>query len=181
MFIVVSILVVANSVGFLIIGLDYAILLGAIAAIMNFIPYYGTIIGYSFPFLYALFVMDTPSYAFLVAIQFTIVQFSENNILTPNIVGSHVNINPFMIILAITLGGVVWGVPGMFIAVPVITVLRVLGENIDELSPLGFLLGQSGTEEHAINTHKIQRFFRFSRISAKRKLNRMKKNRRQNA
>ena len=173
-FIVVGILVVVNSVGFLIIGLDYAILLGAIAALMNFIPYYGTIIGYSFPFLYGMFVMDTPQYAFWVLIQFIIIQFSENNILTPNIVGLHVNINPFMIILAITLGGVIWGVPGMFIAVPVITVLRVLGENIDRLSPLGYLLGQSGTEQHALNTRKIQRFFRFSRITARRKLHRMR-------
>lgn len=173
-FIVVSILVVVNSVGFLIIGLDYAILLGTIAAVMNFIPYYGTIIGYSFPFMFALLMMDSPSYAFWVVFQFIIVQFSENNILTPNIVGSHVNINPFMIILAITLGGVVWGVPGMFIAVPVVTVLRVLGENIEELSPLGFLLGQSGTEEHAISTRKIQRFFRFSRIKAKRRLKKIK-------
>lgn len=175
-FIVVSILVIVNSVGFLIIGLDYAILLGTIAAIMNFIPYYGTIIGYSFPFLFALLMMESPSYAFWVVIQFIIVQFSENNILTPNIVGSHVNINPFMIILAITLGGVVWGVPGMFIAVPMITVVRVLGENVEELSPIGFLLGQSGTEEHSINTRKIQRYFRFSRIKAKRRLKRYKKN-----
>jgi predicted PurR-regulated permease PerM len=173
-FIVVSILVIVNSLGFLIIGLDYAILLGVIAAVMNFIPYYGTIIGYSFPFLFALLMMDSPSYAFWVVIQFIIVQFSENNILTPNIVGSHVNINPFMIILAITLGGVIWGVPGMFIAVPVVTVVRVLGENIDELSPLGYLLGQSGTEEHSINTRKIQRYFRFSRIKAKRRIKKSK-------
>ena len=114
--------------------------------------------------------MDSPSYSFMVVMQFIVVQFSENNILTPNIVGSHVNINPFMIILAITLGGVIWGIPGMFIAVPVVTVMRVLGENIDELSPFGFLLGQSGTEEHAINTQKVQRYFRFSKISARRKL-----------
>lgn len=160
-FIVVSILVVINSTGFLIIGLDYPILLGSLAAIMNFIPYYGTIIGYSFPFLYAFLVMDSPAFAFWVFIQFVIVQFTENNILTPNIVGLHVEINPFMIILAITLGGVVWGLPGMFIAVPVVTVLRVLGENIEGLNPLGFLLGQKGTEEHAISTKNIQRMFRY--------------------
>ena len=81
-----------------------------------------------------------------------------------------------MIILGITLGGVVWGIPGMFIAVPVVTVMRVLGENIDELKPLGFLLGQSGTEEHAINTKKIQRIFKFSRIKARRKFRKQKKN-----
>lgn len=162
-FIVVSMLVVINSMGFLIIGLKYPLLLGFMAAIMNFIPYYGTIIGYSFPFLYAFLVMDSPSFAFWVFIQFVIVQFSENNLLTPNIVGLHVEINPFMIILAITLGGVIWGLPGMFIAVPVVTVLRVLGENIEELSPLGFLLGQKGTEEHAINKRKLQRFIRFKK------------------
>lgn len=162
-FVVVSILIFVNSIGFLIIGLDYAILLGAIAALLNFIPYYGTIFGYSFPFFFALFTMESPSFAFWVAIQFIIVQFSENNILTPNIVGLHVNINPFMIILAITLGGVIWGVSGMFIAVPLITVLRVLGENIDELSPMGFLLGQSGTEEHALNSDKVKKLFRIKR------------------
>jgi len=158
-FIVVTILVFVNTAGFLIIGLDYAFLLGAIAAIMNFIPYYGTIIGYSFPFLFAVFVMDSPSYAFWVVIQFIIVQFSENNILTPNIVGLHVNINPFMIILAITFGGVLWGLPGMFIAVPAVTVLRVLGENIDDLKPLGYLLGQSGTEKHSLSSEKLKRLF----------------------
>lgn len=165
-FIVVSILVIVNSIGFLIIGLKYSILLGSLAAIMNFIPYYGTIIGYSFPFLFAIVVMDSPAYAFWVFIQFMIVQFSENNILTPNIVGLHVNINPFMIILAITLGGFIWGLPGMFIAVPVVTVLRVLGENIDELRPMGYLLGQSGTEEHALSSEKLHRLFRFTRLQA---------------
>jgi hypothetical protein len=49
----------------------------------------------------------------------------------------------------------------MFIAVPVVTALRVLGENIDKLSPLGFLLGQKGTEEHSISRKKLQRFFSF--------------------
>jgi predicted PurR-regulated permease PerM len=162
-FIVVSILIFVNSIGFLIIGLDYAILLGVIAALLNFIPYYGTILGYSFPFFFALFAMESPSFAFWVAVQFVIVQFSENNILTPNIVGLHVNINPFMIILAITLGGVIWGVSGMFIAVPLVTVLRVLGENIEELSPVGFLLGQSGTEEHALSSRHFKKFFPFNR------------------
>jgi len=162
-FIVVSILVVINSTGFLIIGLDYPILLGALAAIMNFIPYYGTIIGYSFPFLFAFLVMDSPAYAFWVFIQFLIVQFTENNLLTPNIVGLHVEINPFMIILAITFGGVVWGIPGMFIAVPVVTVIRVLGENIEGLSPLAYLLGQKGAEEHSISKKNLQRYFSIKR------------------
>lgn len=159
-FIVVAILVVVNSAGFLIIGLHHALLLGLIAALMNFIPYYGTIIGYAFPLFFSMVVMDSPTYAFLVLLQFIIVQFTENNILTPNIVGAHVNINPFMIILGITLGGFVWGLPGMFIAVPVFAMLRVVGDHIDRLKPLAFLLGQEGAEEHSISAQKISNFFR---------------------
>ncbi len=159
-FFVVTILVFINSLGFYLIGLKYAIFLGFVAALMNFIPYYGTIIGYSFPFFLSVFTMDSPKYAVLVVLQFIIVQFTENNILTPNIVGSHVNINPFMIILAITLGGFVWGLPGMFIAVPFVAALRVLGENIDTLKPLGFLLSQKGAEEHSINFEKIKKSFK---------------------
>jgi predicted PurR-regulated permease PerM len=163
MFIVVSILIVLNVTGFLIIGLNHALLLGFIAAIMNFIPYYGTIIGYAFPVFMSMFIMDSPIYVVLILIQFIIVQFTENNILTPNIVGTHVSINPFMIILSITLGGFVWGLPGMLIAVPVAAVLRVLGENIEQLKPLGFLLGQSGTEEHSITKEKLKNIFRFNK------------------
>ncbi|MBN2616355.1 MAG: AI-2E family transporter [Bacteroidales bacterium] len=157
---VVTILAVINSTGFLIIGLKHALFLGILAALMNFIPYYGTIIGYFFPLFIALFTMGSPVYAFLVLIQFAVVQFTENNILTPNIVGAHVKLNPFMIILAITLGGFVWGLPGMFIAVPMAAVLRVLGENIPAMAPIGYLLGSSGTEEHSITADKISRFFK---------------------
>ncbi|RLD41722.1 MAG: AI-2E family transporter [Bacteroidetes bacterium] len=174
-FIVVSILVVLNSLGFLIIGLDHAILLGSIAAVLNFIPYYGTIIGYAFPLLFSVFIMDSPVYVVLVLVQFVVVQFTENNILTPNIVGFQVNINPFMIILAITLGGFVWGLTGMFIAVPFVAALRVLGDNIDELAPLGYLLGKGGTEEHSVNVARYARFFKLSEIRARKTLRRMRK------
>ncbi len=158
--IVVSILVILNSTGFVIIGMKHALLLGVLAALMNFIPYYGTIIGYSFPLFIAIFTMGSPQYALLVVVQFIIVQFTENNILTPNIVGSHVSINPFMIILAITFGGFIWGLPGMFIAVPMAAVFRVLGENLPELAPIGYLLGSGGAEEHSITREKLTRIFR---------------------
>lgn len=103
--------------------------------------------------------MGSPRYAFLVIIQFAIVQFTENNILTPNIVGAHVSINPFMIILAITFGGFIWGLPGMFIAVPVAAVFRVLGENLPELAPVSYLVGSEGMEEHSLSRKKLTGIF----------------------
>jgi predicted PurR-regulated permease PerM len=65
-----------------------------------------------------------------------------------------------MIILAITFGGFVWGLPGMFIAVPFAAALRVVSENIESLKPLGFLLGQQGAEEHAVSLNKIKNVFK---------------------
>lgn len=163
-FIVVLILCFINSIGFYIIGLEYAILLGIIAAICNSIPYFGTIIGYLIALLFA-FMTGSADQAGLVVLQFVIVQFTENNILTPNIVGGKVRINPFFVILAVITGGMVWGVAGMFVSVPLLAMVKVTCDVIPSLRPWSFLLGDRGTEAHALTAGKIKRFFAFSKIA----------------
>ncbi len=158
-FIVVLILCVLNSVGFYIIGLKYAVLFGIIAAVINFIPYFGTILGYAIPFLFALLTGESPQLALGVFIQFVIVQFTENNILTPNIVGQMVRINPFFIIIGVVLGGNIWGIPGMFLIVPILAIAKIVCDHIPSLKAYGFLLGSEGAEEHSITRHKLRRFF----------------------
>ncbi|MCD4674587.1 MAG: AI-2E family transporter [Desulfobacula sp.] len=160
-FLVVLILCVINSIGLIIVGLKFAILWGIIAAIINFIPYFGTVIGYSIPFAVALLTGDSPRYAIGVLILFFIVQFSENNIITPNIVGNQVRINPMMIILGVLFGGLVWGIPGMFIVVPVLGMARIVCCHIPSLEPWALLMSDRGTEEYALNRTNIKKFFRF--------------------
>lgn len=154
--IVVAILCVLNSVGLLIVGIRYALLLGILSAFMNFIPYFGTLIGGAIPLTFALLVMDSPSYAFWVVILFIIIQFLENNILTPNIVGGNVDINPFFTILSIVLGAMIWGIPGMIISVPFISMFRIFCNNVPRLHPYSYLLGTSGTERHSITIDKLK-------------------------
>lgn len=158
-FIVVLILFVLNSVGLYIVGVKYALLLGLIAAICNFIPYFGTILGYSFPLGMALLTGDGPGTAVGVVILFIIIQFLENNILTPNITGGLVRINPFFIILSVLIGGIIWGVPGMFIVVPLMASIRIVSEKIEVLKPWAFLISDTGTEKYALTTNKIKKFF----------------------
>lgn len=158
-FIVVIILSVLNSIGLSIIGLDYPVLLGVTAALFNFIPYFGTLIGAVFPLLFAILAMPTPDYALWVLIYFVIIQFIENNILTPNITGGIVRLNPFITILSLILGSMIWGVAGMFLIVPFMAIIRIVFENISFLKPVGFLLSNKGTEEHAITWNKIKRMF----------------------
>lgn len=157
--IVVMILCVLNPLGLYIVGIDYAFLLGIIAAVCNFIPYFGTILGFSFPLMFAILTYDTPHYALGVIVIFAIVQFIENNILTPNIVGGNVRINPFIIIVSLIIGGMVWGVVGMLIIVPLMAVFRIICENIEKYKPYAYLIGIEGAEKHAVTFDKIIRIF----------------------
>lgn len=156
--IVCFILVGLNSLGFYLIGIEYALLFGIIAALFNLIPYLGTVLGYG---VVLLFVLGTqsPSLAFAVIIQFLIVQFIENNILTPNITGSYVQINPLVIIFSLIAAGMVWGLPGMLIIIPYLGLFKIICENVDSLKPIGFLLGTRGTERHSITIKSLQNRF----------------------
>jgi predicted PurR-regulated permease PerM len=156
---VVIILCFLNSLGLFIVGIQYPILFGIISAMMNFIPYFGTLIGGAIPFIFALLTADSPKYALGVIILFVIIQFTENNILTPNIVGGKLNINPFFIILAILIGGMLWGLPGMIIAVPFLGMFKILCDNVISLSAYSFLLSTQGTEKHSITFNKIKNIF----------------------
>jgi predicted PurR-regulated permease PerM len=152
------ILVGLNSLGFYLIGLEYALLFGIIAALFNLIPYLGTILGYG---VVLLFVLGTqsPSFALAVMGQFVVVQFIENNILTPNITGSYVEINPLVIIFSLIAAGMVWGLPGMLIVIPYLGLFKIICEHVKSLKPVGFLLGTSGTERHSITIKSLQRRF----------------------
>ncbi len=156
-FIVVLILCVLNSIGLMIVGIQYAIMFGILSALMNFIPYFGTLIGGAFPLLYTL-ASDEPRNAFGVLILFVIIQFTENNILTPNITGGRVAINPLFTIFIIIIGGMVWGIPGMFISVPFLGMFKVVCEHVESLKPIAFVI--SPTEEQKSKPwEKIKHFF----------------------
>jgi predicted PurR-regulated permease PerM len=156
---VVMILAILNSTGLLIVGIDHAIVFGIISALFNFIPYFGTLMGGSIPFIFALLTGESPLLALHVLILFIIIQFIENNILTPNIVGSNLRLNPMVIIIGIIAGGMVWGIPGMFAVVPILAMLNILAENVVGLHPYAFLLGITGARKHAITLENIRNFF----------------------
>lgn len=158
LFLVCLILVLLNSVGFYIIGIEYALLMGVIAAFFNLIPYLGTVFGYGIVFLFV-FLTQSPALSVAVAVQFFIVQFIENYILTPNITGSYVQINPLVTILSLIGGGMIWGLPGMFLVIPFLAFLKIVFENIPDLKPVAYLLGTRGTEKYSITIHSLKQKF----------------------
>ena len=154
--IVVLILSILNAFGLYIIGLKYAILFGVISALFNYIPYFGTWIGAFFPFTFALLTGDSPNLAIGVFFLFLIIQFTENNILTPNITGGYVRLNPFVTILALIAGAKVWGVAGMLLIIPFIASLKIIFDHFESTKPLAFILARPENDAYWRRVRKIK-------------------------
>lgn len=139
---VMGIVAVLNTIGLVALGIDYAWFFGSLAALLMLLPYIGIAIGSILPALFALAVKDNAWYALGVVIWFQIVQFLEGNIITPNIVGSKVSINPLMAIIGIILGGMLFGLAGLIIALPLIATLKVIFDATPGMQAFGFLIGE---------------------------------------
>jgi predicted PurR-regulated permease PerM len=130
-----------NSAALLILGVQYAILLGVIGALLNVLPYIGGIIAIALPVLIATVTKDGYTTQLGIIIAYAIIQFIDNNILVPRIVSSQVKINALVSLVIVLLGGTVWGVAGMFLSIPFIAVLKIIFDRVDGLKPWGKLLG----------------------------------------
>jgi len=134
------IIAVLNSACLLILGIEYAILLGVIGAILNVIPLVGGILAVALPLLIAL-ATKTPGYAVLVVCSYVLIQFIDNHFIIPRVVASKVKINALVSIIVVIASGALWGIAGMFLAIPLTAILKVIFDHIDELKPWGYLLG----------------------------------------
>lgn len=151
LFLVIIIVAILNTIGLWLLGIDYAPFFGTLAALLLLIPYIGIMIGSLLPMLYALVTKDSPLYALGVLGIFGLVQMLEGNFITPHIVGSKVSINPLAAMIALILGGQLWGVSGLVLALPLTAILKVVLDNVQPLKPYGFLLGDP---EHIISRKK---------------------------
>ncbi len=137
-----AIVATLNSVCLLILGIKYAILFGILGALLNVIPYIGGIIAVGIFMIIAL-VTKSPIYALYVLALYTVIQFIDNNYIVPKIIGSKVQLNALICLIAVICGGALWGVPGMFLSIPLTAIIKLLFDNIDSLKPWGFLLGDT--------------------------------------
>jgi predicted PurR-regulated permease PerM len=125
----------------LVIGIKHAILIGAIFAVLNLIPYVGALIGNVIGVLITL-ASSTELWPILAVLgTIAAVQFLDNNILMPRIVGSKVKINALATIAGVIVAGALAGVPGMFLSLPVMAVMKVIFDRAENLKQWGVLLG----------------------------------------
>ena len=120
--IIVGILV---TIGMSVIGVKYAVLLGFMIGLFNIIPYFGAIVAVAISVLITL-ITGGVSQTLIMAIVVIILQQIDSNIINPKIIGNSLEISPLLVIFSVTVGGAYWGVLGMFLAVPVAAVLKII-------------------------------------------------------
>lgn len=131
---------VLNAVGFLIVGIKYSIFLALLAALLNLVPYAGMLVANLLCMLVTLVSADSPAEAIWVGVVLLVVQIFDNNIGMPLIVGSKVKINALVTIIGVLVGGALCGIPGMFLAIPGLAVMKVVFDRVPEMKPWGMLL-----------------------------------------
>lgn len=157
--IVIVIVSLLNSAGLMLLGVKYALFFGVFASILTIIPYIGILIGSLLPALITLATTGHLIDAVLVVGVFVLVQFLEGNFITPFIIGSKVSINPFAAILALLIGGEIWGAAGMIMALPMVAMLKVLFDAYPPLAPIGFLLADIDDVKPKRRKGRIKGFF----------------------
>lgn len=132
-----------NTAALLILGIEYALLIGIIGAILNVIPYIGGLVAVALPMIVALATKSTAWYAFYVLGCYYFIQLIDNNYIVPYIVASKVKINALFSIIVVFVGNAIWGIPGMFLSIPLLAILKLFFDHIEHLKPWGFLLGDT--------------------------------------
>jgi predicted PurR-regulated permease PerM len=132
-----------NTVVLLILGIEYAILLGILGALLNVIPYLGGLVGVALPMIIALVTKDSAWYSLYVLAAYYFIQLVDNNYIVPKIVASKVKINALVSIVVVIAFGALWGIPGMFISIPLTAIIKLIFDHIQPLKPWGFLLGDT--------------------------------------
>jgi predicted PurR-regulated permease PerM len=125
----------------MIVGVEYAILLGVLTGLLNLIPYLGIFVAMLISIFATL--TGTPDISMIIGVIVVtiVVQLIDNNILVPLVVSSKVEINAMASIVGIIIGGALAGIPGMFLAIPTIAILKVIFDRIAPLKPWGYLMG----------------------------------------
>ncbi|MFK7756224.1 MAG: AI-2E family transporter [Flavobacteriales bacterium] len=142
---VVSIITgVASYLGLLIIGIDFALFWALLIFILNYIPTVGSLIGTVFPAIMALIQYQDFGVFFTVLVVIGIIQLIVGNFLEPKVMGDNLNISPLVVILSLTLWGLLWGVTGMILSVPIMVVLIIILSKIPATKNIALMMSSDG-------------------------------------
>jgi predicted PurR-regulated permease PerM len=131
---------VSTTVVLLAFGVDYAILWGVVAFLLNYIPYLGSVVAVVLPLLLSLVQLQSPQLTLVVLVLLLIVHSIIGFVVEPFMAGRRLHLSPLVILLALAFWGSLWGITGMILAVPLVAVVMAILESIKETRPIAVLL-----------------------------------------
>lgn len=141
LFLEMATVTVLQTVAMWIVGVKYFVFIGLMTGVLNMIPYIGIMIAGLMGIMISFATGGDGQQVLFLVLGFALVQFIDNNILLPNLVGHRVRINAFFSIVGVIAGGLIAGVAGMFLAIPLMAIMKVIFENVPQLKPWGELIG----------------------------------------
>jgi putative permease len=145
-----AIVAVFVSLVFWILGIKYAILLGLITGLFNIIPYIGIFTALIISTLITFATATVVSKVLLVIITLVVTHLIDSNVLLPIVVGSKVRINALITVLGVIIGEMIWGIPGMFLSIPIIAVLKIIFDRVESLQSWGIILGDEEKKQNKL-------------------------------
>jgi predicted PurR-regulated permease PerM len=129
------------GIGFSIMGVQNAFFFAILCGLFEIVPFIGNITGTTLTVLVSALHGASLSMLGGIVLTYGIVQFIQGWVLEPLILGSQVKINPLFTIIALVLGELVWGIPGIILAIPLTAIFKIICDHIEPLKPYGFLIG----------------------------------------
>ena len=130
------------AIGFSIIGVENAIFFEILCGLLEIVPYVGNITGTALTVLVSAIHGADPTLIGGIILVYGIVQLIQGWLLEPLILGPQVKINPLFTIIVLVIGQLLWGIPGIILAIPLLAIFKIICDHIDSLKPYGFLIGE---------------------------------------
>lgn len=141
---------VMYGIGFSVLGIENAIFFAILCGVLEIVPFVGNITGTTLTVLVAAMNGTDANVLLGIIIVYGTVQFIQGWVLEPLIVGSQVKINSLFTILALIIGELIWGIPGIILAIPLTAMFKIVCDYIEPMKPYGFLIGEIETPKKEI-------------------------------
>ncbi|HVS96023.1 MAG TPA: AI-2E family transporter [Puia sp.] len=150
MMIIIAYLWVMYGIGFTIVGIRYSLFFAILCGILEIIPFVGNLTGSTLTCVMALSQGGGLHMVLGVLACYAFIQFSQFYILSPLVMRHQVNLSPLFTIVCLIAGELLWGIPGMFLAIPCLAILKIVCDEVEFLQSFGFLLGRAEAERVSI-------------------------------
>ncbi|RYZ97500.1 MAG: AI-2E family transporter [Sphingobacteriaceae bacterium] len=147
------------GIGFSFVGVENAIFFAVLCGILEIVPFIGNITGTSITVLAVIAQGGNNTMIIGVVCTYFLIQFVQTYIIEPLVVGEQVSINPLFTIMSIVVGEMVWGIPGMILAIPVLGIIKIICDNVPQLKPYGYLIGSANRGKKTSLTDRIKGWF----------------------